>query len=114
MKLDLDGLDALDRAATPGPWTIEYPGDAERAQPAHLRMQGEFGPHEILVDHRRDLSSPLPDAAFIVASRNSLKALVAEVRAAREWLKDYDIAGTAGGRAARETYRKVVEENSRD
>lgn len=87
---------------------------------------------KIDLDNLEARANKLPDAKavidIVVVKRHVMKALVAEVRAAREWLKAWDANLGAAYRlnypscdrvleeleTARSAYRKVVEENSRD
>ncbi|MDN0193718.1 hypothetical protein [Streptomyces sp. S.PNR 29] len=110
--LDLDGIEELCAAATPGPWfvrnldddhsmnlvaisTVEDTGRAER--------RPEFDHGEIvaatLVQQPRyvDCADGRWDenAAFIAMAREAVPRLVAEVRRLR-WLLDYGACGTAG------------------
>lgn len=67
--LDLDALDALCAATTPGPWVADY-AYSSRDDAAHA-----WGPG------CGDLDQVETDAAFIAAARSALPALVARVRA---------------------------------
>lgn len=81
---DLDELDRLTMAATPGPWTAE-PGSFEgRAHVLHAAGPGQhWAAHALIVSHlhyRNDAS----DLKFIAAARGSVEALIAEVRRLRQ------------------------------
>ena len=81
----LDRLDALEKAATPGPWTIQSDGYATCPVGS------------IAVDY--SISYPeegtAEDLDFLVAARNALPALIAVARAADEWV-DYQVTERHG------------------
>jgi hypothetical protein len=64
MTLDLDELERLEREATPGPWDM-----------------CRFGPDVVV--HGTGWSLYRHDREFVVAARNALPALLAELRALR-------------------------------
>ncbi len=101
--------------ATPGPWEADE--DRSRVQ-WDVSVKGQ--PTLITEECRK------ANAVFIAAARNALPQLIAEVKAAREWLKkDDELTASAIGattpycgadeftafEAAREAYRAVVEAN---
>ena len=74
--IDLDRLQALHDAATPGPWeAVDCDNGKALLQRPHLLPRK--------VGHSTELS-PGADSFLIVAMRNALPALLAEVRALRE------------------------------
>ncbi len=91
---ELDRLDALAQAATPGPWQVrKHPGEFDMVRQAEWTTCGDPGHwdcavtqtvHDVSVSHSH-LSSDraMRDAAFIAASRTAIPALVAEVRRLR-------------------------------
>lgn len=81
--MTLDELKELLTRVTPGPWSIDHHGHGERAECAYLRLTGEYGPHQVIIDHRRDYSDPAPDARFIALSRTLLPAALDVVEAAK-------------------------------
>jgi hypothetical protein len=66
--IDLDKLEELDRAATPGPW-------------------GSVGLRNLEAGITNDRGEPTTweDALLIAATRNALPALIAELRASRDF-----------------------------
>lgn len=80
---DLDRLDALAAAATPGPWHPTWLALGIRHldrnwEPYHENLPDEF---ELPCRHHDD--SGMTDAAFICEARTALPALIAEVRRLR-------------------------------
>jgi hypothetical protein len=59
-------------------WVLDYPGHGERCVPAVISMpsEGYARAYEVVVDHRRDFSDPLPDAKAICAAVNTSEAFV--------------------------------------
>jgi len=76
--MDLDALEALEQAATPGPWRVE-PFDDD---PRELAICGPVGVKGAIV--ATDVPLLPADAALIAAVRNVLPALIAAARAALE------------------------------
>lgn len=81
--IDLDELDRLEKAATPGPWVdgLSQPGVRKIAISEHLNDEIATlygGPDDI---------GDAPNATLIAAARNALPALIRELRAAREVVK---------------------------
>ncbi len=75
--LDLDALDALAAAATPGPWEVEFDG----TEPAAVYADdGGIGTAYICRDLAQGVSYGEADAAFIAAAREAVPALTARVR----------------------------------
>ena len=74
---ELDRLEALAKAATPGPWYHVYEGSSDWQV---------YGPHDDIKPvaslHRYHAPS-CPDAPFIAAARDAVPALVAEVKRLR-------------------------------
>lgn len=68
--LDLDALDALCAAATPGPWPVVTKGNTVRSHAIPGVCSG--------------ISPKTGNAAFIAAARTALPTLVARVRALEE------------------------------
>lgn len=113
MKVDLDELERLEKAATVGYWQCVR-------CPASLISSGGYFLGEF---------EELRNTAFITTSRNALPALLKEVRAAREWLKSDSLCPRivdpdeddmedilpliANIDIAREAYRSIVAENSK-
>ncbi len=107
MKLDLDELERLEKAATFVPW-INGPSGI---------VQSQRAPGFVFWDDNG--SNKECDYPFIAAARNAMPALLAEVKAAREWLAAYapglGVTGTydvTKVNKAREAYRAIVEANS--
>jgi hypothetical protein len=75
--MDLDALEALERAATKGLWRDVGHSWPERAVPI-MRDSGEFIGYVSTVT----LEQRTADAALIAAARNALPALIADARAA--------------------------------
>lgn len=115
MRVDLDELERLEKAAIDSPWKhsdrdgsiIHYPKD-----------RGPDGiNHSHVVDNAFGATG-----ALIAATRNALPALIAELRAARECarvlrcayevdaIKDWfdDVPGGAGGKASLEAYKRAT------
>lgn len=80
MTVDLDALEAAEKVATPGPWLYETNGwDHRVLQDEVPRKAGE-----VVV---ATLGQADRDSQVIVAARNALPSLVAELRLAREVVK---------------------------
>lgn len=109
--IDIDALAKLEAAATPAPWRYfnngfdggitgssnletNYPPLVFGGEPCEGRLEGDED-----------------DTLLTIAMRNALPGLLAEVRAAREWLLAYDAPGDAGWRKESEAYRAIVEAN---
>ena len=75
MRVDIDKLEALERAATPGPWEVEGRGDAWIAAP-HPKL----GSVPVVVPHVMQVAA---DLDFIAEARNAFPELVREVRELR-------------------------------
>jgi len=84
---DLAALRALDAAATPGPWHVEYPGDldAKSAIIECVRWKGYLNPARFDDDHAT--------AEFIAAMRNALPALLDATEGYQRLLAAYDRHG---------------------
>ncbi len=121
MVLDLDALSKLEAEATPGPWKEFWDHKKVRVVP-------ESSIFPIFEDDQESDGKRMRDAALIAAARNSLPALIAEVKAAREWLAKEDALDESAkgattpycgedefvvAQAAREAYRAIVEVNSK-
>ncbi len=73
-------LERLEREATPGPWGCEADGDYEEiAELFGQAVRGDGKSSTVILSQ----CCPLPDAALIVAARNALPDLLAEVRRLR-------------------------------
>lgn len=90
---ELDELEKLDKAATPGPW-LEYEGDICIQPPPYNTPLGDKGaflttrpyPEPVLsgtpIGHDNStLSCSDEDRALVIVSRNALPALIDEIRA---------------------------------
>lgn len=76
--IDLDELERLEKAATPGPWDI----DEEVWGPDRTRVvECKLWAREDVAEHNERV---------IVATRNALPALIAELRAARAVITAHD------------------------
>lgn len=125
--MELEELELLEKAATPGPWftgswsgrcymnhahgkgvcNYEYtmaqePGLLACASRPNLEIVGYDDWGKILSDK---------DAAFLAAARNALPGLIAEVKAAREWLKASDHGTMVEAHERLRDYRKAMEAN---
>lgn len=83
--LDLDRLEALCRAATPGPW------EAGKNGRIAMVVSRDFGPERLPRQFRADcghFDQDYADAALIAEARTALPALIAEVRRLRSELDD--------------------------
>lgn len=93
--IDLDRIEALANAATPGPWA---PSEQTRGGPVTSAWVESLPADTIVVDSRGtafafgvnvcavppfDVDKAAADTAFIAAARTDVPALVAELRAAR-------------------------------
>jgi hypothetical protein len=76
---ELDALEKLAAAATPGPWTIQFTTMSTRV----------YGPPESFVCGMPAIDDPTvePDAHFIAAAREAVPALIAEVRRLRKLVR---------------------------
>ncbi len=103
--IDLDELEALEKAATRG-WTYHYGFNNAGCPTGFVDFDYPKGKMEFLAD----------DAALIAAARNALPALLKEVRAARAWLEAVTDSQHENGaqdiEEAFRAYRAIVEENS--
>jgi len=75
---DLDALEKLCEAATPGPWTADECGDVWAADDELVFLAAS-----ILEPRVRSDTDVANDAAFIAAARTALPRLIAAVRASR-------------------------------
>lgn len=84
MTLDLDQLEALAKAATPGPWRVgAYP--AEIVGDTHVCVDTDIGVKVLLRGNENFYEEAQANAAFSAAAdRDTMLALIAEVRALRE------------------------------
>lgn len=82
MKLNLDELEQLAAQATPGPWKLVV---SDKYTFTVAILPPDF-PQTPLVGRIRDEQ----DAAYIVASCNAVSALVAELKAEREKVKELE------------------------
>lgn len=75
--LDLDALEAAEKAATPGPWRL----NERRIESADVYLCEMLG----------SITNPkvAADAEFIVFLRNNARALIAEVRRLREFVASH-------------------------
>ena len=80
---ELDKLEALSVAATPGPWVanIEERGGLAGESMIQLGLPGD-SPSDMYVYHDRE-TAPSADLDFIAAARNSMPRLIAEIRLSR-------------------------------
>ena len=107
---DLENLEALAAAATPGPW--EATGPVE--DPVDSIVDSDSG----LVASTEESARPGEDTAFIAAARDAVPALIAEVRRlrARPWERmremgfTVDTANDLGVVAERDALRSEVEQ----
>lgn len=83
MNLDLDRLEALALAATPGPWRVgAYP--AEIVGDTHVCVDTDIGVKVLLRGNENFYEEARANAAFSAAAdRDTVLALIAEVRALR-------------------------------
>lgn len=90
-RVDLDELERLEKAATPGPWTatsVHWGGSTIRIHPEGDSV-GPWGKFS-------NCLSSFADHDLSAATRNALPAIIAELRAAREctyilkWASDCD------------------------
>lgn len=83
MTLDLDQLEALAKAATPGPWRIgAYP--AEIVGDTHVCIDTDIGVKVLLRGNENFYEEARANAAFSAAAdRDTVRALIAEIRALR-------------------------------
>lgn len=89
MEYDLDELERLEKAATPGEWA--FTGFDHNAQPQI------HGTHNLVavVAHEgvRTNTETQADAALITATRNALPAMIRDLRAMRAMLKRLEWGG---------------------
>jgi hypothetical protein len=78
MTVDLEHLEQLEKAATPGEWSVLYSEDPDR--PGVYVNDGGFG---TLYIAEECMQGP-DDAELIVAARNALPSLIADLRRERE------------------------------
>lgn len=79
---ELDALEALDRAATPGPWTVKY--EQFDDEPYVDEIHGPDEPSNPLIETDCGIYGPKKDdAECLVAARNALPRLIAEIRRLR-------------------------------
>lgn len=94
--LDLDAIEAREKATTPGPWVH----DETDGIGCDVWTQGETvmggTVHTTDDGYPRGDYNPVEDALFIAHAKQDIPALVAEVRRLREVLADAD-AGWIGG-----------------
>lgn len=113
--VDLDELERLEREATPGPWELE-----ERMRGYGI-FAGRFqdfgrGPervHGLNLGHVSDLDANGEDnLALIIAARNALPDLIAEVRTLRARVAELEADRQAGrDRTLGARVREVLEAN---
>ena len=104
-QVDLDALDRLIAAATPGPWTRTKPQRDADGWPMGVGVAG-CGPGCMIYASPPAGSFPSSDAELIAALRNAAPALIAELRAARaELARMRDVLATRD--EALEFYREV-------
>lgn len=85
MTVDLDKLEALEKAATPGPWKV---GDYESTTRQFLTQQGciifaddaDGDPIQVADCSQWGLANEGDNTAFIAAARNALPELIARLR----------------------------------
>jgi len=82
--IDIEALEALEKAATPGDWAWQRSGKLKRvcAETAETEYYGNN--NVIGTFASQPLSCKQADRDFIAASRNALPAILRELRAARE------------------------------
>lgn len=97
MKQDeLDRLEALAKAATPGPWYQVYEGSSD------WTVYGPDDDVKSVANLHRWHQVECPDAAFIVAARDAVPALVAEVRRLRALVEAAFIEGQESSKTDRD------------
>jgi hypothetical protein len=79
---ELDGLEALTRAASPAPWIAET-GPAIGGPDFIMITDYDDSQPDMYVQHD-DRPAPAADLKFIAAARNSVPRLIAEVRRHRK------------------------------
>ena len=79
-KVDLDKLEALEKAATPGPWLFDFLGDGLTDQNYKVLFD----------DYIRH------DGELVHAMRNALPHMIAELKAAREVVRRARIPAKVG------------------
>lgn len=110
--IDLDELERLEKAATPGPWHaqgirmldfgpgVDFEPTSDLAEAVHADIRSSES-HCSVAEHVEDI----PSAVLIAAARNAMPALIRELRAAREALvivKTAILTSTDWEREARE------------
>lgn len=89
MKIDLDELQRLVDAATPGPWSVQVQGTQAGVAPMRWLARG-FNGAEIVSPATSE-----PNLRLISAMHNAMPAMLAELRAARELrAKSIDVDNT--------------------
>lgn len=89
-RRDIDRLEALDRAATPGPWQVGY-GYTDRGG-LYTSIEAADGVTEVLGEN----SPTDADAALIAAMRNALPHLLEVAKLARQVIAELDGPGETG------------------
>ncbi len=130
--IDLDALEALEKAATERPWKAHtetfkfWRNGLDAFDKAHSRgvtpnvsyvwKETEDGERDVFTMLTGNGPTSPQNAALIAALRNSAAALLAEVRAAREWLTEIDHDGrpysSKKEMQLRDAYRTLVAANS--
>ena len=83
-KIDLDELERLAKAATPGPWyTLSEMCEGVGCDTI-ISRQGE------ICDFVGNMHNPYKDRSYIVASCNAVPKLIAENRALRERVRELE------------------------
>ena len=88
-QVDLDELEALEKAATPGPWYHMQPGEpclfknSDYETYDWLSDNPIAGLHRKVILHRGACYGGTADYALIAKLRNSLTGLIAEIKALR-------------------------------
>jgi hypothetical protein len=78
---ELDGLEALERAASPAPWTAFFgPGIGG---PDFIQLGGDDDSQPDTYVEHDGKSAPVDDLDFIAAARNCIPRLVREIRLRR-------------------------------
>lgn len=81
--IDLDALEALEKAATEGPWEVR----ADHTEPRLNTIWTSEGQIGTLIARTCFAPASVQNAELIAATRNALPALLAELRESREALK---------------------------
>ncbi len=115
MTLDLDKLEALEKAANPKPWEASIGEDMSVYQGSQYHRVIGPDPNMSSLQNKCELPRygrrPSEDAALIAELRNSASAMLAEIRAARAWLKAVE-EGSNTKEQAYLSYRALVAANS--